>query len=294
MITNRSSRAGPPLIPPSPTMMERSARSFMSMVRGQVMRRVSSLERVAVMQMRVEHRGEKIVRAGNRMEVAREMQVDVLHRDHLRIPAPAAPPSRRTPDPATARGCREWRPDAEASGVPASAPTVTVDFPSPPAVGLMPVTRISLPLGFRLLMARQLKFSLCISRRAPPRRRRAPARGRCRRRDASWRPARWRCPTEPPPLAPLRSNQGDGVTRAPNTRVALAVSVGTRASRETPRARASASAMFRRTKAGSLRLPRMGHRRQVRRVGLHQQAVRGTPRQILRVPPALERDHPAE
>src|SRR3989449_863487 len=41
MITNRSSRAGPAFKPPSPTMMLRRARSFMSMVRGQVMRRVS-------------------------------------------------------------------------------------------------------------------------------------------------------------------------------------------------------------------------------------------------------------
>ena len=41
MITKRSSRVGPALSPPSPTMMLRSARSFMSMVRGQVMRRVS-------------------------------------------------------------------------------------------------------------------------------------------------------------------------------------------------------------------------------------------------------------
>ena len=41
MMTNRSSRVGPAFRPPSPTMMLRRARSFMSMVRGQVMRRVS-------------------------------------------------------------------------------------------------------------------------------------------------------------------------------------------------------------------------------------------------------------
>src|SRR5215469_18331064 len=55
--------------------------------------------------------------------------------------------------------------------------------------------------------------------------------------------------------APL--DQGDGVTRGPNTRAALAVSVGTRASRVTPRARASANTVSR-TNAGSLRLPRCG------------------------------------
>ena len=41
MMTKRSSRAGPPFTPPRPTTMLRSARSFMSMVRGHVMRRTS-------------------------------------------------------------------------------------------------------------------------------------------------------------------------------------------------------------------------------------------------------------
>jgi len=41
MMTNRSSRAGPAFRPPRPTMTLRRARSFMSMVRGHVMRRVS-------------------------------------------------------------------------------------------------------------------------------------------------------------------------------------------------------------------------------------------------------------
>ena len=41
-ITKRSSRTGPALIPPRLITIERSARSFMSMVRGQVIRRGSS------------------------------------------------------------------------------------------------------------------------------------------------------------------------------------------------------------------------------------------------------------
>ncbi len=41
-ITNRSSRTGPALMPPRLMTMERSARSFMSMVRGQVIRLGSS------------------------------------------------------------------------------------------------------------------------------------------------------------------------------------------------------------------------------------------------------------
>ena len=40
-ITKRSSRTGPALMPPRLMTMERSARSFMSMVRGQVIRRGS-------------------------------------------------------------------------------------------------------------------------------------------------------------------------------------------------------------------------------------------------------------
>ena len=40
-MTNRSSRTGPALMPPRLMTIERSARSFMSMVRGQVMRRGS-------------------------------------------------------------------------------------------------------------------------------------------------------------------------------------------------------------------------------------------------------------
>ena len=41
VITNRSSRVGPLAVPPRPTTICRSARSFMSMVRGQLMRRLS-------------------------------------------------------------------------------------------------------------------------------------------------------------------------------------------------------------------------------------------------------------
>ena len=44
-------------------------------------------ERVALMQMIVEHRREQRVRARDRVEVAGEMEVDVVHRDDLREPA---------------------------------------------------------------------------------------------------------------------------------------------------------------------------------------------------------------
>ena len=43
MMTHRSSRTTPLAVPPRPITAWRSARSFMSMVRGQVIRRVSML-----------------------------------------------------------------------------------------------------------------------------------------------------------------------------------------------------------------------------------------------------------
>jgi hypothetical protein len=46
------------------------------------------IERVAPMQMVVDHRCEQIVRRGDRVEIAGEMEVDVLHRHDLRIAAP--------------------------------------------------------------------------------------------------------------------------------------------------------------------------------------------------------------
>src|SRR5204862_446473 len=44
-------------------------------------------ERVAVMQMRIQHRRQQVVGARDRVEVAREVQVDVFHRDDLGVPA---------------------------------------------------------------------------------------------------------------------------------------------------------------------------------------------------------------
>src|ERR1051325_11557477 len=45
-------------------------------------------QRVAVMQVGVEHGRQQVVRARDGVEVAREVQVDVLHRDDLRVAAP--------------------------------------------------------------------------------------------------------------------------------------------------------------------------------------------------------------
>ena len=108
------------------------------MVRGQVMRRGVDAERVAVMEVVVEHRGEQVVRRRDRVEVAGEVEVDLVHRDHLRVAAArraALHAEHRAR--ATARGCRP-RPSCRAGGAPAPRPTVTVVFPSPAGVGLMP------------------------------------------------------------------------------------------------------------------------------------------------------------
>ncbi len=44
-------------------------------------------ERVPLQDVRVEHRGEKVVRGGDRVEVAGEVEVEVLHRHDLRVAA---------------------------------------------------------------------------------------------------------------------------------------------------------------------------------------------------------------
>ena len=44
-------------------------------------------ERVALVQVIVEHRREQRVRARDRVEVAGEMEIDVLHRNDLRVAA---------------------------------------------------------------------------------------------------------------------------------------------------------------------------------------------------------------
>jgi hypothetical protein len=49
-------------------------------------------ELVAMVDVVVEHRGEKVVRERDRVEVAGEVEVDVLHRHDLRVAAAGAPP----------------------------------------------------------------------------------------------------------------------------------------------------------------------------------------------------------
>ena len=86
-MTKRSSRTGPALMPPRLTIMERSARSFMSIVRGQVMRRGSMPRALPWCRWLSSIARQQVVRRGDGVEVAREVQVDLVHRDDLGVAA---------------------------------------------------------------------------------------------------------------------------------------------------------------------------------------------------------------
>ena len=83
----REAVAPAPDAPPRPTMTARRARSFMSTTRRQTIRRVSIAERVAPVDVVVDQRREQVVRRRDGVEVAGEVQVDALHRHHLRAAA---------------------------------------------------------------------------------------------------------------------------------------------------------------------------------------------------------------
>ena len=63
----------------------------MSIVRGHVMRRGSISSVFPCVEMIVEHRRQQIVRRGNRVKIAGEVEVDVLHRHDLRVAAARRP-----------------------------------------------------------------------------------------------------------------------------------------------------------------------------------------------------------
>ena len=80
-------RGTPSALPPRPTMMLRSARSLTSSTRRQVMLWMSRSELVALVQMVVDHRRQQVVGRRDRVEVAGQVQVEQLHRDHLAVAA---------------------------------------------------------------------------------------------------------------------------------------------------------------------------------------------------------------
>ena len=104
------------------------------------------VELVAPIDVIVDHRREQIVGGADGVEIAGEMEIDVLHRHHLRVAAAggAALHAEAGPEARLA--------DADdgllAESLSASPrPTVVVVLPSPAGVGVIAVTRISLPSG---------------------------------------------------------------------------------------------------------------------------------------------------
>ena len=64
-------------------------------------------ERIAPIDVIVDHRRKQIVRRGDRVEIAGEMQIDRIHRHDLCVTAPGGPAlQRRNMDQATARAGR--------------------------------------------------------------------------------------------------------------------------------------------------------------------------------------------
>ena len=92
VMSNPSSRGKPLATPPRDDTTSRSARSFMSSARRQAIAARVDVERVAPVDVVVEHRGEQVVGARDGVEIAGEMQVDLLHRRDLR-PAAAGRPA---------------------------------------------------------------------------------------------------------------------------------------------------------------------------------------------------------
>ena len=81
------SRTYPFARPPRPITTPRSARSFMSTQRRQLTVSGSIPRAVAVQDVRLEHRGQEVVRGADRVDVAGEVEVQILHRHDLRVPA---------------------------------------------------------------------------------------------------------------------------------------------------------------------------------------------------------------
>ena len=144
VITKPSCRGTPPVRPPRPTMTLRSARSFMSMARGQVIcvgSMPSEFGRYRWLSRTAESRAcaELIAwKSPVKWRLISSMGTTWLW------PPPAAPPL--MPKTGPRLGSRRQSTGLRFRRFIASArPTETVDFPSPAAVGLMPVTSTRRP-----------------------------------------------------------------------------------------------------------------------------------------------------
>ena len=99
---------------------------------------------IALLNMVVQHGRQQVVGRADGVEVAGKMQVDVLHGHHLSIPAAgrAALDAEHRPQGRLPKGHQSFLPMRRR---PSVRPTVVVVLPSPAGVGVMAVTRISLP-----------------------------------------------------------------------------------------------------------------------------------------------------
>jgi hypothetical protein len=105
------------------------------------------LQLVAPVDVVVDHRRQQVVRAGDGVEIAGEVEVHVLHRHDLRIAAAgraALHAEVQGPSEASRMQIAAFLPIRFS---PSPRPTVVVVLPSPAGVGLIAVTRISLPSG---------------------------------------------------------------------------------------------------------------------------------------------------
>ena len=119
--------------------------------------------RVPVQDVRVEHRGEEVVRRGDRVEVAGEVEVEVLHRHDLRWPPPAAPPltPKTGPSEASRRQRNGRSPDARK---PLRERDRSRRLALAGGVGVIAVTAISLPSGASARRSRTERLTLAFVR----------------------------------------------------------------------------------------------------------------------------------
>ena len=146
-MTKRSSRTGPALMPPRLMTIERSARSFMSMVRGQVMRRGSRPSALPWCRWLSSIAESRLCAEVMAWKSPVKCRLISSIGTTCAYPPPAAPPF--TPNTGPSDGSRmqttTFLPRRRSAWL---TPTVTVLFPSPAGVGLMPVTSTSRPVGF--------------------------------------------------------------------------------------------------------------------------------------------------
>ena len=104
------------------------------------------IQRIALLDVVVQHGGQQVVGRADGVEIAGEVEVDVLHGHHLRIAAAGS--AALYAEHRAQGGLPQAEQDVLAQLAPARRPDrrEVVVLPSPAGVGLMAVTRISLPL----------------------------------------------------------------------------------------------------------------------------------------------------